>query len=125
LGFAGFLILYILYKTERLKASPFFIVLSAFCFAVALGALWEIFEFGVDHFFEADMQRSRFTIEEIREYGSSRIAIYDTMWDMILNSIGALIASVAGFFYLKKGETPILKKLVKKFEEKNPDLFKG
>ncbi len=146
LGFAGFLILYVLYKSGKLQASPFLIVLFAFCFAVALGAVWEIFEFGVDTFFGDNMQRARFSIEKTAEYedGSryrlqclttdysfenveeeevTRVAIYDTMWDMILNSIGALIASVSGYIYLKKGEVFIFDKLIAKFECANPEVF--
>ncbi len=123
LGFAGFLILYTLYKSGRLKASPFLIALLSFCFAVALGTVWEIYEFAIDSFLGRNMQRAIFSIEEIKEHGSSRIAIYDTMWDLILDSIGALVASLAGYFYLKKGEMPVLKKIVQKFEAKNPKLF--
>ncbi len=37
LGFAGFLIMYILFKTGKFKANPAFIALFAFCFALTLG----------------------------------------------------------------------------------------
>ncbi len=119
LGFTGFLILYTLHKSNKLQASPFLIVLFSFCFALAMGALWEIFEFGMDHFFERDMQRARFSIEEIKDYGSTRLVIYDTMWDLILDSLGALIASIAGYIYLKKGKIFIFGNLIKKFEKIN------
>ncbi len=121
LGFAGFLILYILYKTGRLKTSLKFIALLSFCFAVALGALWEIFEFLVDSFFGANMQKAR-GLGTVY-YCDTRLGVMDTMWDLILNSLGALFASVTGYFYLKKGEMPILKRIVEKFETKNPALF--
>ncbi len=118
LGFAGFLILYIFYKTERFKADFKIIALFSFCFAVALGALWEIFEFGIDSFFGANMQKARDL------GGDTRVGVIDTMYDMILNTIGALIASVAGYFYLKKGEMFIISRLLRKFERRNPSLFK-
>lgn len=123
LGFAGFLILYIFYKSGKFDANPFWIAVFSFCFALALGALWEIFEFFVDSFFETNMQRARFSIEIIEKYGSSRISLYDTMWDLILDASGALIASISGYFYLVKGDAPIISRLIKIFEEKNPRLF--
>ena len=122
LGFVGFLILYVLYKTGKFKANPKLIVLFSFCFALALGALWEIFEFGMDSFFGLDMQRSR-NLETIYGYCDTRLGVLDTMWDLILDALGALIASIAGYFYIIKGEVPIIDNLVKKFEKKNPDLF--
>ncbi len=125
LGFAGFLILYVLYKSAKLQASFFLIALFSFCFAVALGAIWEIFEFAMDSLFGDDMQRARYTIEYMQEHGyeDTRFAIYDTMWDMILNSAGAFIASLCGYIYLKKGEIFLFDRLIRKFEQVNPELF--
>ncbi len=146
LGFAGFMILYALHKAGRLQAGPFLIVMFSFCFAVALGAVWEIFEFGIDSFLGDNMQRTRYsfeemdhnengplyrlqclgtgyTIENVPEDEVTRVAIYDTMWDLILDSIGALIAAVCGYIYLKKGEIFLFDRLVQKFEQVNPELF--
>lgn len=118
LGFAGFLILYILYKTGKFSASIKLIAFFSFLFAVALGALWEIFEFAADSIFGANMQKARGLV------GGSRLGVIDTMWDMILNTVGALIASLAGYFYLKRGEMFLVKTLVEKFEKRNIRLFK-
>ena len=54
---------------------------------MALGVVWEIGEFGIDQIFGYHTQPD----------------LYDTMLDLILDTIGAII--VAGFFYfgLKKG----------------------
>jgi hypothetical protein len=123
LGFAGFLILYILYKTGRFNASFKVIVVFSFCFAVALGVLWEIFEFGIDSFFGANMQRAR-NIGSIFNC-NTRMGLMDTMWDLILNTVGAFLSSLAGYFYLKGGKAFILEGLIKKFEKKNPKLFKN
>jgi len=123
LGFAGFLVLYILDKSGKIKASPLTIALFAFCFALAMGTVWEIFEFSVDQILGYDMQRARWTIDEIKEFGSSRIAIMDTMVDLILDAVGALIASIAGYFYLKTGKTFIFDKFIEKFERENEKLF--
>lgn len=86
LGFIGFLILYSLYKNNRLPISAGLLVFLSFTFAVALGSVWEIFEFAMDSFFGLNMQKS---------------GLLDTMWDLILNTFGALIASTSGYFYLK------------------------
>ncbi len=118
LGFAGFLILYTLYKTGKFKAGLGLIALFSFCFAVAMGTLWEILEFGIDTFFDANMQRSRNLM------GDTRMGLIDTMWDIILNTIGASIASFSGYLYLKKVDVPIVKRLVERFEKKNPKLFR-
>lgn len=146
LGFAGFLILYVLYKSNKLRAGPFLIVLLSFCFAVAIGALWEIFEFKIDTFFDENMQRARYYIEELPGYDdpphyrlecistgyvienvpekeATRVAVTDTMRDMILNTIGALIASLSGYIYLKKGEIFLFDKLIRRFERANPEIF--
>jgi hypothetical protein len=85
LGFIGFLILYTLQKQRRLNATPYWLSIFAFSFAVALGTLWEIFEFMLDTLFGMQMQDSG----------------YDTMSDLIVNAIGAFISVAIGFMYLK------------------------
>ncbi len=123
LGFIGFLILYVLYKKRKIDASAGTIVFLSFCFALSMGALWEIFEFLMDSFYGSDMQFTRKFCPKKGPCGP-QLGVIDTMLDLILDSAGALIASLGGYFYLKTGEFPILKNLIKKFEEKNPRLFK-
>ncbi len=122
LGFIGFLIPYSLYKTGKLKAEPFFIALFGFCFALSLGALWEIFEFLMDQFLGTNMQKAR-NLELIYGYFDTRLGVLDTMYDLILDTIGALIASVAGYIYLKKGEFFLFDELIEKVEKENPEYF--
>jgi len=107
-GFMGFIILYTLYTHQRVKASPTLISLFSFCFAVAIGAMWEIFEYAMDNIFGLNMQKS---------------GLVDTMWDLIINSFGAFITSLSGFFYIKRGKAQLFSRLVRKFIEKNPQLF--
>ena len=45
------------------------------------------------------------------------------MVDLILDTLGALMASIAGYFYLRKGEVFLFNKLIKRFERKNKHLF--
>lgn len=87
LGFIGFIILFSLYRSGRLQTSPSLIALFSFSFSVALGALWEIFEFSMDSIFGFNMQKS---------------GLVDTMWDMIVNAGGAFIVSLSGYLYMKK-----------------------
>jgi hypothetical protein len=41
-----------------------------------------------------------------------------------VNAVGALIISVAGYFYFKSDKTYFLEKWIAKFIERNPQLFK-
>jgi hypothetical protein len=108
LGFAGFLLLYMFYEQNKLKAKPLTIAIFSFCFALAVGALWEIFEFSMDSLFGFNMQKT---------------GLSDTMWDLIVDAGGALFTSAIGFIYLKGGKTRLFSRFLKKFIEKNPRLF--
>ena len=59
IGFAGFLILYVLYYKYRIDSKPIWLVVFAFCFGLAIGSLWEIFEFSMDHLVGTSMQKNR------------------------------------------------------------------
>jgi len=100
-------LVYILNREKRIKLNPFFITIFSFTFALGLGAIWEIFEFEMDSIFGFNMQKS---------------GLVDTMWDLILDSIGALIISIIGFLYLK-GKLKFLRKIEKEFVEANKILF--
>jgi len=109
LGFLGFLLMFMLYEENKIRAKPVTIVLFSFCFALAAGAMWEIFEFSIDNIFGQDMQKS---------------GLVDTMWDLIVDAGGALFTSIIGFIYLKGGKTRLFDRFLKRFIEKNPNLFK-
>lgn len=108
LGFIGFATMYILYKNQRLKASPFLIVVFAFCFSLALSSLWEIFEFNMDYWFGTNMQKS---------------GLIDTMLDLIVDTIGALIVAVPGYIYLRIKKNHLVDWMIERFLRKNPDWF--
>lgn len=100
LGSLGFYIVAFLNDSEitSLKLSPFFVALFAFCFALAIGVLWEIYEFSFDGLLGLNMQKFRL------EDGTNllgREALKDTMDDLIIDSIGALVTSTIGYFGLK------------------------
>ncbi len=122
LGFLGFLILYSLHKTGKLNASPFLISFFAFCFALSLGVLWEIFEFLMDEIVGSDMQKAR-NLEYVYGYFETRLGVLDTMKDLMLDALGALTASAIGYLYLKGGKFKIFKKLISSVEKDNPHYF--
>ncbi len=88
IGAIGFTLVNILNKNEKvaIKLSPVFVSIFSFCFSMAIGALWEIYEFIMDFLFGLNMQKS---------------GLVDTMTDLIVDAIGALVFSVLGYFYLK------------------------
>lgn len=105
LGFTGFLILYTLYIGGRLNMTPALLSIFSFTFALALGALWEIFEFSMDTLFGFNMQKN---------------GLPDTMWDLIVDSIGALIVVVVGYLYIRKPRQGLFSYLISKFFAQNP-----
>ncbi len=116
LGIVGFLIVYILNKIERFMIfmKPGFVALFSFTFAVALGAVWEIYEFGMDKFFDLGMQSHELYSD-----------LEDTMWDIIVDTLGAAIISFLGYFYMAKDKEFFVHDLLTKFIEHNPKIFKS
>ncbi len=113
-----------------IKLSPLFLAIVAFCFSMTVGVLWEFFEFFMDTYFATDMQKDwivnaihsvmfnpdglnrvgHVQIESLLVNGEDWIAKYggyidigliDTMKDLIVNFIGAVVFSVIGYFYVK------------------------
>lgn len=44
-------------NSNKIKLSPFFVAIVAFCFSMTIGVLWEFFEYGADRYFKLDMQK--------------------------------------------------------------------
>ena len=127
----GFSLVLLLNDNEKLTfdLSPFFLAMVAFCFSMTIGVLWEFFEFSMDYFFGFDMQKDTVihsihsvlldptrtntvvTIPNIQDVvingqslgvgGYVDIGIIDTMKDLFVNFIGAVVFSITGFFYAK------------------------
>ena len=100
-GFFGVMMISILNRDQHvvMRLSPFFVALFSFCFAVTLGALWEIYEFVFDGLLGLNMQK--FILADGTVLAGHE-ALADTMKDIIVDSIGALIASVFGYIAAKK-----------------------
>lgn len=118
LGILGFLLVYILNETDRvdLNMRPFFVALFAFVFAVAIGALWEIFEFAMDQIFGTRMQKPML---------GDPSGLTDTMWDLIVDTLGALVISVLGWVHMTTRRRSFFDVWIRKFVERNPHLFGG
>lgn len=117
MGILGFLLVYVLNESKRvdLNMTPGFIAFFAFTFALAIGSVWEIFEFGMDRIFGMNMQKPMF---------GDPSGLTDTMWDIIVNAIGAFLISFSGYIYLKQKKSFFVKSWIRSFIEKNPGMFK-
>lgn len=119
-GIAGFLLVYVLNREKKinLNLKPFFIALFSISFTSFIVVVWEIFEYSMDYFFGFNLQET---------------GLVDTMWDLIVAEIGALLVILIGYWYMRKqrhfvdnlilkflGLKPIkrLKKLNKKYGRK-------
>lgn len=116
LGILGFLLVYVLNSQPnvRLHMSPSFVALFAFMFAVAVGAIWEIFEFTMDSLFGTNMQKPML---------GDASGLTDTMFDLIVDALGALVIAVIGYAYMKQDTHSFIEKWIQKFIDANPHLF--
>jgi hypothetical protein len=48
----------------------------------------------------------------------------DTMWDLIVDTLGALVISISGWWYMHRGTVSFIESWIRKFIERNPQLFK-
>lgn len=100
IGALGFSIVTLLNKTEEvpMNLSPVFVALFSFCFAVTLGVVWEFYEFTFDGLLGLNMQK--FALENGTQL-IGRAALTDTMVDLFVDAVGALIMSIIGYISLK------------------------
>lgn len=114
---------------------------AAIGFSMTIGVIWEFFEFGMDLFFGLDMQKDTILNQitsvmldpaggnhpvrisgitsvavngqELGFSGYLDIGLFDTMKDLLVNFIGAVVFSVFGYFYvLHKGKGKLVNSLV-------------
>ena len=148
----GFALIDILNRNSRIKfeLSPIYVALAAFCFSMTVGVLWEFFEFGMDRIFHMDMQKDTVvssitsvmldptnknipvTIDGITSVtvngqelgfgGYLDIGLYDTMEDLFVNFIGAVVFSTIGYFYIKyRGKGKLAKAFIPTITEESTD----
>ncbi|MCG7574704.1 hypothetical protein MHM39_14120 [Phaeobacter sp. CNT1-3] len=108
-GLIGFVLIFMMFQGDAYAAPPIAMAFFAFCFAMAIGAFWEIFEFSMDQLFGLNMQKS---------------GLMDTMGDLIVDATGALIGAGAGWVYLTyRNRRRGLTRVIEEFVRNNPRLF--
>lgn len=151
----GFSLVDLLNRSERMvfKLSPLFTAIVAFCFSMTIGVIWEFFEFGMDQIMGFDMQKDTIvhtvrsvmldpaggnnvaTINHITSVvvngkdlglgGYLDIGLIDTMKDLMVNFIGAVVFSVIGFFYVKnRGKGNVVGRFVPRKKKEERDFLK-
>ena len=146
----GFSLVAVRNRHERfsLHLSPFFMAVTAFCFSMTIGVVWEFFEFFMDQVFLFDMQKDTvlnaistvmldpnhgtlaIPVQDITDVilihgdgtqtalglgGYLDIGLHDTMADLFVNFIGAVIFSTVGFFYVRsKGKGSFARRFIPK-----------
>lgn len=118
LGIAGFVTLFLLNRTNRIPPGmrPGFVCFFGVTFAVSLGVAWEIFEYACDRLgpligWQSNMQ-------------SVESGVRDTMQDLIVDTLGAVVVALMGWAYLRTGRYSFLADGIKKFLARNPRLFR-
>ena len=137
----GFSLVDLLNRSDNVKVqlSPGYLAITAFCFSMTIGILWEFIEFSADRLFLLDMQKDTIvnqissvsldptnsnisiTVKGIKDVilvtdsgeqalglgGFLDIGLYDTMEDLFVNFVGAVVFSVAVFFECKSEKRPL------------------
>ena len=118
LGMLGFLLVYVMNESKRidLHMRPGFVAFFAFVFAVSVGTVWEIFEFTVDQVFGTTMQKPMLGDPSV---------LTDTMWDLIVDALGALVISTFGWWHMKRNKSSFVDVWIDRFIERNPQLFRS
>lgn len=99
IGLVGLLSIYYFNSKHTMDISPLFVAVFVFCFAMAMGAVWEIFEFAMDLLFGLNMQRWDMPTGSIvigAEYQG--MGLRDTMSDIITSVVGSSVAAVFSYF---------------------------
>ncbi len=150
----GLSLVQLLNSSDRIlfQLSPVFTSIVSFCFSMTIGVLWEFFEFSMDRFFELDMQKDTvvhkissvllnpagenvpIVIKNIRDVtvsgtdlglgGYLDIGLIDTMADLFVNFIGAMVFAILGYFYVKNREqNSVVGKLIPRKKDNDKDYL--
>lgn len=151
----GFSLVDLLNRSERTSftLSPVFTAIVAFCFSMTIGVIWEFFEFGMDTFLGFDMQKDTvihairsvnldpaghnvpYVIDNITSTvvngqelglgGYLDIGLIDTMNDLLVNFVGAVVFSIIGFFYVKsRGKGNMAGRFIPRRKKKDRDFLR-
>ena len=90
----SFMIYYSFYFTGYIRLRHGALFLFIILTATALGGFWEIIEYTIDNIFHTRMQDG----------------LDDTMWDLIFDVIGGVIAAILGYLYIKYSRPAYLRR---------------
>ncbi len=112
-GFFGTMVIAIFNRDEHAatKLAPRFVGAFSFCFGFSLGALWEIYEYILDGLFGYNMQKFALPDGTIL---MGHAALGDTMKDLMVDALGALIAAIVGVVTIRKGKRWLMPCLTEK-----------
>lgn len=100
LGTFGFSFIDILNEDEeiKIKLSAKFVSVFSFCFAITIDTFWEILEFIMDLLMNLNMQQYMLHDGTVL---IGKVAVFDTMKDLIVDTLGALLVCTIGYFMIK------------------------
>lgn len=87
-------------KKSAFTLTPFFAMFYVFLFAMTCGMVWEVYEFTIDIITKSNMQRYM-TMDGVVKIGQD--ALFDTMKDLVLNTIGSIIVCLWTYVGVKRG----------------------
>jgi hypothetical protein len=119
IGFIGFIVLYKINYKFNMDISPLLIAFFSFTFAVTAGVIWEMMEFWCDVFLGTANQKWDLADTEImmgKPFQGS--GLRDTMSDLTVDSIGALITSIITYYMYKHQKKRTLDEMSKMIKDK-------
>ena len=151
----GFALVDILNRSKKfsIQLSPVFLAIVAFCFSMTIGVIWEFFEYGMDQFFGLDMQKDTVIqgfssvlldptksnipvpVQDNTEVlvngrdlglgGYLDIGLIDTMNDLFVNFVGAVLFSIIGYFYVKsRGKGKFARRFIPRLKSRDADFLR-
>ncbi len=151
----GFALVDILNRSKKfsIQLSPVFLAIVAFCFSMTIGVIWEFFEYWMDQFFGLDMQKDTVIqgfssvlldptksnipvpVQDITEVlvngrdlglgGYLDIGLIDTMNDLFVNFVGAVLFSIIGYFYVKsRGKGKFARRFIPRLKSRDADFLR-
>lgn len=110
LGFIAFLMLYVKVQQKKIQASRLLIGLIIFSIALAFGAVWEIFEYGLAEVFGGNITAA---------------GLRDTIQDLIVDGLGGLVMAKIGVGQIFDHKQGFIARWAYNFIQANPHLRKA
>ncbi|MDR0681870.1 MAG: hypothetical protein LBG15_08510 [Dysgonamonadaceae bacterium] len=107
----GFCIIDIINKSKKINLglSNWFMSFFSFCFAIMIDTFWEIIEFIMDAFMDLNMQQYILPDGTVL---TGHYALVDTMKDLIVDVLGALVVSIIGYILLRRQKNSVVNNIV-------------